>query len=174
MYFIVIYRSALQCNEIQDTTTGNVYTDVDDPSLDRVLGITSAGFTCFNRDQPDCPTTLSGAVPPPGPAPEECCKDYRVKFCCGPSPPKCQCCPPKDPPPVCEDVGCSEAFNGRGNCTLVTNANWKDLAKSHDLNEPFKEGLCQSSMTESCCSCVKMKTCIDTGCHSKFGGQGKF
>ena len=61
----------------------------------------------------------------------------------------------------------------RGNCTRVTNPNWKELAKTHDLNEPFLEGLCESS-DEACCSCLKTKTCKDTGCHNKFGGQGKF
>ena len=156
--------------EIRDINEpGTVYTNVED--TEQILGITDLGITCFNRDQPGCPTTLGGAVPPPPPVPEQCCKDYEVRFCCGPPPPKCNCCPPKDPEPKCEDKGCSQAFNGRGNCTRVTNPNWKELAKTHDLSEPFLEGLCESS-DESCCSCLKTKTCKDTGCHNKFGGLG--
>ena len=158
--------------EIRDLNEpGTVYTDVEDAG--QILGITDLGITCFNRDQPGCPTTLGGAVPPPPPIPEQCCKDYEVRFCCGPPPPKCNCCPPKDPPPRCEDKGCSQAFNGRGNCTRVTNPNWNDLAKTYELSEPFLEGLCESS-DEACCSCLKTKTCKDTGCHRKFGGLGNF
>ena len=42
----------------------------------------------------------------------------------------------------------------------------------YDLTVPALKGLCNSTINDTCCSCMKKKTCSDTGCSSQFGGQG--
>ena len=48
----------------------------------------------------------------------------------------------------------------------------KMLREDYDLTVPSLKGLCGPNVTEHCCSCYKKKTCKDTGCSSRFGGQG--
>ena len=60
----------------------------------------SLGIACFNRDQSNCPVNSNGYPTVNAYDPKyNCCKDYRVNFCCGPPKPKCHCCAPRDPPP---------------------------------------------------------------------------
>ena len=65
-----------------------------------------------------------------------------------------------------------KAFNGLGECVKVTNTNLTMLENDYDLNVPVLKGLCNKTVDESCCSCMKKKTCKDNGCSSRFGGEG--
>ena len=49
---------------------------------------------------------------------------------------------------------------------------FKGLQTDYDLTVPALKGLCNSTIDDTCCSCMKKKTCSDTGCSSHFGGQG--
>ena len=67
--------------QIQLTSGGTIWTDINDPSIPNVF--TNNLVQCFNRDQPGCPVNSNG-FPTVCPLPKECCRDYRVKFCCAP------------------------------------------------------------------------------------------
>jgi len=82
----------------------------------------------------------------------------------------------------CTDWGCSYQFSELGECVDITNPNWKALNNMYDLSQtaniygiPHRQtpyGLCGASLDDSCCRCMKKKTCKDTGCKKRFGGNG--
>ena len=57
---------------------------------------------------------------------------------------------------------------------VVTDPDMKELQHNYNLTVPALQGLCNSNMDETCCSCMKKKACNDIGCASQFGGQGKY
>ena len=104
----------------------------------------------------------------------------RVKYCCGPPKPKCYCCPPRLPVNNCTDNGCSWNWNQLGECVDITNPDWNELNTNYDLSaKTYMQyasrqdyQLCGASLDDSCCRCMKKKTCMDTGCEKRFGGKG--
>jgi len=103
------------------------------------------------------------------------CRDYRVKYCCGKPKPKCYCCPPRLPENKCRDNGCQWMSNDNSTeCVDVTNPDWKELNYKYDLSAKNvrKNRLCGSTVDDSCCKCMKRKTCKDTGCKKRFEGKG--
>ena len=77
----------------------------------------------------------------------------------------------------CQDNGCKEQFNGLGECVDVTYPAWDELNHRFDILEVVQgessTGLCSPSLDDSCCRCMKMKTCKDNGCEAQFEGNGK-
>ena len=81
----------------------------------------------------------------------------------------------------CQDNGCKEQSNGLGECVDVTYPAWDELNHRFDIFEVVqaqsataaKPGLCSPSLDDSCCRCMKMKTCKDNGCEARFEGNGK-
>ena len=97
---------------------------------------------------------------------------------------QCFCCQPEDPPNRCNDQGCTEAFGSlsEGQCTDVTNADWRSLASVLDLaaqppqtgarEEGDDQSFCKGGDSKECCRCFKKKTCQDDGCNEAFEGEG--
>merc|ERR1711976_559292 len=152
----------IQKYEVQLVSGGEVYSNVAD--LDQCL-MDSPYVHCVNR--------------------EGCqCNDYRVKYCCGPPKPKCYCCPPTWAVNNCTDNGCMWNWNQLGECVDITNPDWRELNAAYDLSANANmmphasrqdyqyPGLCGASLDDSCCRCMKKKTCMDTGCEKRFGGKG--
>ena len=59
-----------------------------------------------------------------------------------------------------------------GACVNINNPDIGQIEQLFDLDEPSLPGLCNKTVEESCCTCLKKKTCRDTGCSSQFGGEG--
>ena len=71
-------------------------------------------------------------------------------------------------------------------CVDVTNPDWKELNYKYDLSakigynqaarqndrQQYDYRLCGSTVDDSCCKCMKRKTCKDTGCKKRFEGKG--
>ena len=66
----------------------------------------------------------------------------------------------------------NKEFNGLGTCVNIDNPDIGQMEQLFDLDEPSLPGLCNKTVEESCCTCLKKKTCRDTGCSSQFGGEG--
>ena len=58
-------------------------------------------------------------------------------------------------------------------CVNIDNPDISQMEQLFDLDEPSLPGLCNKTVEESCCTCLKKKTCRDTGCTSRFGGEGR-
>ena len=61
-----------------------------------------------------------------------------------------------------------------GQCTDVTNADWRSLASVLDLATPAPQpSFCRGGgVSQECCRCFKKKTCLDDGCKDAFHGEG--
>ena len=69
---------------------------------------------------------------------------------------------------LCEDQGCSESFQGDGECVDTKTMDWTSLATDYDLQSGVKEDKC----TKDCnCLCFKKKMCpvISKNCLKKKG-----
>ena len=67
----------------------------------------------------------------------------------------------------------NQEFGGLGMCVNIDNPDISQMEQLFDLDEPSLPGLCNKTVEESCCTCLKKKTCRDTGCSSRFGGEGR-
>jgi len=90
---------------------------------------------------------------------------------------RCYCCPPLDPPNMCKPNGtrCERAFGdfAVGECVDVTNLEGNSFSNDYDLEaKPQGNQLCIPTDENSCCRCVKRKTCQDDGCEEEFRGHG--
>ena len=162
----------VQKYQVQNVDSGAAWYTDDVSDMSQCL-IDSPYVACINSQQGwDC---WKGNLP----IYLENCLDYQVRYCCGKPKPKCYCCAPRLPVNECEDNGCQYHFYGIGKCVDVTNPDWQGLNEMFDLSEkqPIEDswsynGLCGAPVDDSCCRCMKMKTCKDNGCKYRFGGQG--
>ena len=178
----------IQKYQVQQVSGGTIYDDVSDMSQ---CLIDSPYVACVNSHQGSDCHKIGPISPTLGPlrnddfrnliTDQKYCKDYQVKYCCGKPKPKCYCCPPRLPVNECEDNGCQYHFYGIGKCVDVTNPDWQGLNEMFDLSEkqPIEDswsynGLCGAPVDDSCCRCMKMKTCKDNGCKYRFGGQDNY
>jgi len=89
--------------------------------------------------------------------------------------PKCWCCKPyDDEPDDCEDKGCSDMWNGQGQCVKVTKEPWAEIMNGYDLRytNPWVNKKCAdpSGGDKDCCLCMKKRTdCKDKGCFKRGG-----
>jgi len=88
----------------------------------------------------------------------------------------CWCCQPEDVEPIddCEDKGCSQMWNGQGQCVKVTKEPWAEIMDGYDLRytNPWVNKRCvdPSGGDKDCCLCMKKRTdCKDEGCFEKGG-----